>query len=280
MPQTKEVIIEAGHSAKNYWGELWKNRNLLWILARRDLSSRYKQSAIGIGWAIIRPALTTLVMVFVFSQVAKLKGDPGVPYPLMVLAGITVWSFFSNALAQVSQSILLNSNLVTKVYFPRLIMPMSSVLVGLVDFCVAIALYFSVCVWYGFYPSYQILFLPFFVMLAFLSALGFGLIFAVVNIKFRDIGQLIPFLVQIGFYACPVAYSSRLVEANQGAWWYKFYYFNPLVGIIDGFRWCLQGDTAFFKFSSLYSTLVVTIVMLCVSIYYFRQKENSFVDFI
>jgi lipopolysaccharide transport system permease protein len=280
MPQTEQVLIEAGHSAKNYWTELWKNRNLLWILARRDLSSRYKQSAIGIGWAVIRPALTTLVMVFVFSQVAKLKGDPSIPYPLMVLAGITIWSFFSNALAQVSQSILLNSNLVTKVYFPRLIMPMSSVLVGLVDLCIAMVLYFTVCVWYGFYPSYQIVFLPFFILLAFLAALGFGLIFAVVNIRFRDIGQLIPFLIQTGFYACPVAYSSRLVEANQGASWYKLYYLNPMVGIIDGFRWCLQGDTAFFKISSLYSTVTVIVVMLCVSVYYFRKKENSFVDYI
>ncbi len=280
MPQTEEVLIEAGHSAKNYWSELWKNRNLLWILARRDLSSRYKQSAIGIGWAVIRPALTTLVMVFVFSQVAKLKGDPGIPYPLMVLAGITIWSFFSNALAQVSQSILLNANLVTKVYFPRLIMPMSSVLVGLVDFCIAMGLYLLVCVWYGYFPNYQIIFLPFFVLLAFLAALSFGLILAVVNIRFRDIGQLIPFLVQTGFYACPVAYSSRLVESSQGAWWYKFYYLNPIVGIIDGFRWCLQGDTAFFKISSLYSTMAVIVVMLCLSVYYFRKKENSFVDYI
>jgi lipopolysaccharide transport system permease protein len=265
MPQTEDVLIEAGHSAKNYWTELWKNRNLLWILARRDLSSRYKQSVIGIGWAVIRPALTTLVMVFVFSQVAKLKGDP---------------SFFSNALGQVSQSILLNSNLVTKVYFPRLIMPMSSVLVGLVDFCIAMTLYFVVCIWYGYYPSYQIVFLPFFVLLAFLAALSFGLIFAVINIRFRDIGQLIPFLVQTGFYACPVAYSSRLVESSHSSWWYQFYYFNPMVGIIDGFRWCLQGDTAFFKVSSLYSTIAITAVMLCVSVYYFRKKENSFVDYI
>jgi lipopolysaccharide transport system permease protein len=280
MSQTEEVFIEAGHSAKNYWRDLWKNRNLLWILARRDLSSRYKQSVVGIGWAVIRPALTTLVMVFVFSQVAKLKGDPGIPYPLMVLAGITIWSFFSNSLTQVSQSILMNANLITKVYFPRLIMPISSVVVGLIDFCIALGLYFVVCIWYGFYPNYQLVFLPFFLFLAFLAALGFGLLFAVVNTRFRDISQLIPFLVQIGFYACPVAYSSRLVENNPDAWWHQFYYFNPMVGIIDGFRWCLLGDAAFFKVSSLYSTISVTLVMLCVSIYYFRKKENSFVDYI
>jgi lipopolysaccharide transport system permease protein len=280
MASTESVLIEAGHSAKNYWQDLWKNRELLWILARRDLSSRYKQSVIGIGWAVIRPLLTTLIMVFVFMKVAKLKGDPDVPYPLMVLAGITIWGFFSNSLTQVSHSILINSNLVTKVYFPRLIMPISSMMVGFVDFLIALCLYFLVALWYGYPLHFQIIFLPFFILLALLAALSFGLFFAVINIRFRDIGQLIPFLVQVGFYICPIAYSSRLVEESKDASWYKFYYFNPLVGIIDGFRWCLQGDAAYFNLNGLYSSITVIFIMLITSIYYFRKKENSFVDYI
>ncbi len=280
MAVSEEVLIEAGHSAKNYWRDLWKNRELLWILSRRDLSVRYKQSLLGMGWAIVRPLLTTLVMFFVFSLVAKFKGDPGVPYPLMILGALTIWNFFSNTLVQVSNSILINSNLVTKVYFPRLIMPISTVVVGFVDFLVSLALYFVLSMYYHFPLSSSIFFLPFFLLLTFFASLGFGLFFAVINVRFRDIGQLIPFLVQIGFYVCPIAYSTRLVEENPTAWWYKLYYLNPLVGIIDGFKWCLQGDAAFFKTESLYSSCSVVFIMLIVAIYYFRKKENSFVDYI
>ena len=280
MADTNVVLIEAGHSAKNYWKDLWKNRELLWILSRRDLSVRYKQSLLGMGWAIIRPLLTTFVMFFVFSKVAKLKGDPNIPYPLLILGALTIWSFFSNTLTQVSNSILLNSNLVSKVYFPRLIMPMSTVVVGFVDFIVSLGLYFLFSIYFKFPVGYSVFFLPFFLLLTFFASLGFGLFFAVINIRFRDIGQLIPFLVQVGFYICPIAYSSRLVEENSGAWWYKFYYLNPLVGIIDGFRWCLQGDAAFFNIQSLYSSCIVVCLMLVGSIYYFRKKENSFVDYI
>ncbi len=280
MINSGEVIIEAGHIAKNYWSDLWKNRELLWILARRDLSVRYKQSLLGMGWALIRPIFTTIVMVFVFSRVAKLPGDPGVPYPLMILAGLTIWNFFSNTLVQVSNSILINSNLVSKVYFPRLIMPISSVIVGFVDFLISLVLYFAVSVIYKFPISNNVVFLPVFLLLAFFASLGFGLFFSVINVRFRDIGQLIPFLVQVGMYACPIAYSSRLVESSKAAFWYKLYYLNPLVGIIDGFKWCLQGDTAFFKLSSLYSSFSVVIAMLIIAIYYFRKKENSFVDYI
>lgn len=280
MVVSEEVIIEAGHSAKNYWSDLWKNRELLWILSRRDLSVRYKQSLLGMGWAIIRPTLTTSVMFFVFSIVAKLPGDSKVPYPLMILASLTIWNFFSGSLVQISNSILINSNLVTKVYFPRLIMPISTVVVGFVDFLVSLGLYFLFSIYFKFPIGHTIFFLPFFVLLTFFASLGFGLFFAVINIRFRDIGQLIPFLVQIGFYVCPIAYSTHLVEQNKAAWWYNLYYLNPLVGIIDGFRWCLQGDAAFFNVQSLYSSCIVVSVMLFISIYFFRKKENSFVDYI
>lgn len=280
MAHSEEVIIEAGYGAKNYWRDLWKNRELLLILSRRDLSVRYKQTVVGAGWAVIRPFATMLVMVFVFDKVAKFKGDEGIPYPLMVLAGITIWNFFSTTFTQISHSILLNSNLVTKTYFPRLIMPLSSVVVGFVDFIISIVLYVLIAIWYQHFPSWQLLLFPAFVLLTLAASLAFGLFFAVMNVRFRDIAQLIPFIVQIGFYACPIAYSSSMVEANQGAWWYDLYYLNPMVSIIDGFKWCLLGDGAFFKVSSLYSTIGFTVAVLGISIYYFRKEENSFVDYI
>lgn len=280
MAHINEVVIEAGHGAKNYWKDLWKNRELLWILARRDLSVRYKQTAIGAAWALIRPLATMAVMVFVFEMVGKFEGDAGVPYPLMVLAGITIWTFFANTFTQISHSILLNSNLVTKTYFPRLIMPLSSVLVGFIDFAISLALYLLISLYKNHLPGSEVIFLPLFVLLMLFASLAFGLFFSVLNVRFRDIAQLIPFMVQIGFYVCPIAYSSSMVEKSQGAWWYDLYYLNPMVSIIDGFKWCLLGNNAFFKVSSLYSTIGLIGVMMLISVYYFRKEENSFVDYI
>jgi lipopolysaccharide transport system permease protein len=274
------VLIEAGQTAKNYWRDLWRSRELLLILAKRDLSVRYKQTLIGAGWAVIRPFATTVAMVFAFSYVAKMRPDPGVPYPLMVLSGITIWTFFSGTFGQVSHSIISNANLVTKVYFPRLVMPISSAIVGFVDLLIAIGLYFVIAVWYGHYPGWQVVFLPFFIVLALAASFAFGLFFSVLNVRFRDIAQLIPFIIQIGMYACPIVYGSSQVEQSSGAWWYKLYYMNPLVGIIDGFKWCLLGDASFFKVSSLYTSVSVVGVLLLVSVYFFRKKENSFVDYI
>lgn len=280
MAHLNEIVIEAGHGAKNYWKDLWKNRELLWILARRDLSVRYKQTAIGAAWAVVRPLATMAVMVFVFEMVGKFEGDAGLPYSLMVLAGITIWTFFANTFTQISHSILLNSNLVTKTYFPRLIMPLSSVLVGFIDFAISLALYLLISIYKNHLPGSEIIFLPLFVLLMLFASLAFGLFFSVLNVRFRDIAQLIPFMVQIGFYVCPIAYSSSMVEKSKGAWWYDLYYLNPMVSIIDGFKWCLLGNNAFFRVSSLYSTIGVIGVMMLISVYYFRKEENSFVDYI
>ncbi|GAA4404356.1 ABC transporter permease [Nibrella viscosa] len=216
-----------------------------------------------------------LIMVFVFSKVAKLPADPGVPYPLMVLAGLTVWTFFSNAFTQVSSSITVNANLVTKVYFPRLIMPMSSVMVSFLDFLISLALFVLFAVWYQVSPDWHLLFLPVFILLALLASFAFGLFFAVLNVRFRDVGQLIPFLVQIGFYACPIAYSSRLVADER---WYSLYMLNPLVGIIDGFRWSLLGGKAFFNPQSVLASVLIVGICLILALYFFRKRENTFVD--
>ncbi|MFC5408929.1 ABC transporter permease [Larkinella bovis] len=276
--KTHEVVIESGRSQKNYWQDLWRNRELLYILSMRDLSVRYKQTILGTSWSLIRPLITMLIMFFVFSKVAKLKGDPGIPYPLMILAGLTIWTFFSNAFTQISTSITANANLVTKVYFPRLIMPLSSSFVSFIDFLVSLGLFVMLAVWYRFVPDWHILFLPFFILLALLASFAFGLIFAVLNVRFRDIGQLIPFIVQIGFYACPIAYSSRLVEENAGEWWHSLYYINPMVGIIDGFKWSLLGENAFFNPASVLNSVLIIGLFLCISVYFFRKRENTFVD--
>lgn len=271
------TTIKAGGSEKDYWKELWLNRQLLLILSKRDISVRYKQTLLGVAWSVLRPLMTMIIMVFVFSLVAKLEGDPGIPYPLMVLAGLTIWTFFANTFTQISNSILINSNLVSKVYFPRLLMPLSSVAVGFVDFMISFTIFLVFTVISGYPLSWNILYLPAFVVLTFVISLGFGLFFAVLNVRFRDIGQLIPFIIQVGFYICPIAYTSRLVK---GQWFEKFYKLNPIVGIIDGFKWCLLGDKAYFDVESLYSTIIISFFILILSVFYFRKKENTFVDHI
>ena len=250
----------------------------MYILSMRDVSVRYKQTALGAAWGLIRPMTTMLIMVFVFSKIAKLPADPGIPYPLMVLGGITVWTFFATAFTQISNSITLNSNLVTKVYFPRLIMPISSIAVSFVDFLVSLGLYILLAIWYQMMPDWHLLLLPAFIVLALLAAFAFGLFFAAINVRFRDIGQLIPFIVQIGFYVCPIAYSSRLVAERPASWWTPFYWANPMVGIIDGFRWALLGEKAYFNPQSLLLSIAVVLVSLALSLYFFRKRENTFVD--
>lgn len=273
-----EVVIQPGRSERHYWRDLWRNRELLYILSMRDVSVRYKQTALGTAWGLIRPLMTMLIMVFVFSKIAKLPADPGVPYPLMVLGGITVWTFFATAFTQISNSVTLNSNLVTKVYFPRLIMPLSSIAISFIDFLVSLGLFIVLAIWYRFIPDWHLLLLPFFIVLALLASFAFGLFFAAVNVRFRDIGQLIPFIVQIGFYVCPIAYSSRLVAQKVGVWWTPLYWFNPMVGIIDGFRWSLLGEKSYFNPQSLIVSICVVLICLALSLYFFRKRESTFVD--
>ncbi|WAC12267.1 ABC transporter permease [Dyadobacter pollutisoli] len=277
MASQHTITIKAGGSEKDYWKDLWLHRQLLWILSKRDISVRYKQTLLGVAWSVLRPFMTMTVMVFVFSYVAKIDSDPGIPYPLMVLSGLTIWTFFSNTFQQISNSILLNSNLVSKVYFPRLLMPLSSIAVGFVDFLIALGIFIVLTPFFDYTISWQIIYIPFFVLLTFITSMGFGLVFAVLNVRFRDIGQLIPFLIQVGMYVLPVAYPSSLVKDT---WFEKYYNLNPLVGIIGGFRWCLLGDKSYFNPQSLYSTVIISFSILVLSLIYFRRKENTFVDHI
>jgi lipopolysaccharide transport system permease protein len=271
------ITIKAGGSEKDYWKDLWLNRQLLWILSKRDISVRYKQTVLGVAWSVLRPLMTMLVMVLVFQVLAKMEGDPGIPYPLGVLSGLTIWTFFSNTFTQISGSILINSNLVSKVYFPRLLMPLSAIAVGFVDFLLTFVIFIFLTAYYQFPISANIIYLPVFIALTFMTSLGFGLFFAVLNVRFRDIGQLIPFMVQVGTWACPVSYSSRLAK---GTWFEPYYNLNPLVGIIDGFKWCLLGDKVNFNPETLTYTTIVSFLVLIFSVIYFRKKENTFVDHI
>lgn len=277
MKKDNEIIIKAGKSALHYWREVWRQKELFWILGKRDVMVRYKQSVLGISWAVIRTLLTTLVMAFAFGKIAKLDQDSTLPYILVVIPGVIIWLFFSQSLLQISNSIVGNGNLVSKVYFPRIIIPFSSLLVGLLDAIIAIILFGTVCLYYQFVPSWHIIFAPIFLLLAYLGALGAGLFAATLNVKYRDIGQIIPFVVQFGYFASPVAYT---VEKYKSEWWYPIYNLNPVAGTADGMRWALLGDFAQFNWQSFIPMVVFVFVSVIGAIWFFRKNENSFVDHI
>ena len=270
-----EVFIKVGKSSLNYWREVWRQRELFWILGKRDVMVRYKQTVLGVAWGVIRPLLTALVMVFAFGKIAKLELDSSIPYILVVIPGVIIWLFFSQSLSQISNSIVGNGNLVSKVYFPRIIIPFSSLLVGLLDAMIAFAMFFVFCIYYQFLPGWHFFFAPIFLILAYLAAFGSGLFASVLNVKYRDIAQIIPFIVQFGYFISPVAYSSERVKTE---WWYPIYNLNPVAGAIDGLRWCLLGDFAKFNWQSFIPMLIFVIISVLFSIWFFRKNENSFVD--
>jgi len=230
---------------------------------------------LGVAWGVIRPLLTALVMVFAFGKIAKLEQDSSIPYILVVIPGVIIWLFFSQSLSQISNSIVGNGNLVSKVYFPRIIIPFSSLLVGLLDAMIAFAMFFVFCIYYQFLPGWHFFFAPIFLILAYLAAFGSGLFASVLNVKYRDIAQIIPFIVQFGYFISPVAYSSERVKTE---WWYPIYNLNPVAGAIDGLRWCLLGDFAKFNWQSFIPMLIFVIISVLFSIWFFRKNENSFVD--
>ncbi|WP_394996760.1 ABC transporter permease [Emticicia sp.] len=275
MKKENEIIIKAGKSTLNYWREVWRQRELFWILGKRDVMVRYKQTILGIAWAVIRPLLTAMVMVFAFGKIAKLEQVSSIPYMLVVIPGVIIWLFFSQCLSQISNSIVGNGNLVSKVYFPRMIIPFSSLLVGLLDAIIAFAMFFIFCFYYQFLPNWHIIFAPIFLILAYLAAFGAGLFASVLNVKYRDIGQIIPFVVQFGYFISPVAYT---VDIYKDKWWYSIYNLNPVVGAIDGLRWSLLNDFSPFNWQSFLPLIVFVIFSVITSIWFFRKNENSFVD--
>ena len=275
MPETV-TILEPGRTEKHYWRDLWHYRELFQVLAARDISVRYKQTLIGALWAVIRPVLTMVVFTIVFGKLAKLPSDGNAPYPLMVFAAMLPWQFFATALADSSNSLVGNANLISKVYFPRLIVPTSAVMVAFVDFLISFVILGCMMVYYQFAPGWQFLLLPFFALLAFLASLGPGLWITSLNVKYRDFRYVIPFLIQFGLYLSPVGFSSSIVPEK----WKLLYSLNPMVGVIDGFRWCILGEESPIDWTACGLSLVVTIVFLFIGIHQFRKMEKTFADLV
>lgn len=268
------LVIEPGRAAGNYWRDLWRYRELLYILAWRDLAVRYKQTAIGVAWALIRPALTMLV----FVAFRRLVGiEPGeVPEPILVLAAVLPWQFFSAALSESSGSLVGNANLISKIYFPRLIIPCAAVVTSLVDFLITLAMLAVLMLWYGFAPGWQLLALPLFVALALGLSVGLGLFFAALNVEYRDFRYVVPFIVQFGLFISPIAFTT----ANVPESWRTLYSLNPLAGIIDGFRWSLLDGRTPLEAQSVGIAVAVTAGFLLLGVWYFRRMERGFADVI
>ena len=273
MSAPVEIILEPGRAEKNYWRDLWRYRELFQVLAWRDCAVRYKQTVLGVAWAVIRPVLTMVIFTVIFGRLAKLPSE-GAPYPLMVFAGMLPWTFFSTALADASNSLVSNSNLVSKVYFPRLIVPTATIAAAFVDFFIGLLILVVMMIWYQFAPSWQILLLPFFVFLAFLGSLGPSLWITAVNVKYRDFRYVIPFMVQFGLYVSPVGFSSSVVPEK----WRLLYSLNPMVGIIDGFRWCILGGESKIYWPGFGLSVVVVASFLWLGIRQFRKLERAFAD--
>lgn len=271
-----EIIIEAGRTEKNYWTDLWRYRELFIILSWRDLSVRYKQTIIGILWAIIRPLLTMVVFTVIFGRVAKLPSDGNSPYALMVFAAMLPWTLFANALSESSNSLIGNANLISKVYFPRLIIPAATLVTALVDFLISFVILIAMMIYYQFVPGWQIVLIPFFIILALLASLGPGLWITALNVKYRDFRYVIPFIVQFGLYVSPVGFSSNVVPEK----WRLLYSLNPIVGVIDGFRWCILGGNSPIYLPGFLLSLAIIAFFLWLGISRFREMEKTFADII
>jgi lipopolysaccharide transport system permease protein len=275
MDNQSELVIEAGRAERHYWHDLWRYRELFYFLAWRDILVRYKQTVIGLAWALIRPFLTMVVFVFVFSNLAKLPSD-GVPYPILVFAALLPWQFFANAFAEAGNSFISNANMISKVYFPRLVVPASAVIVSFVDFLISGTILVGLMIWYGFAPDWRIAALPLFILLAFAAAMGAGLWIAALNVKYRDFRYIIPFVVQFGLYVSPVGFSSTIVPIQ----WRLLYSINPMVGVIDGFRWAILGGSPQIYWPGFWLSMFLVMVILVTGIVYFRKTEKTFADII
>ncbi len=271
-----ELVIEAGGVERQYWKDLWRYRELFYMLAWRDIAVRYKQTAIGLAWAILRPFLTMVVFTIVFGSLAKLPSPVGVPYPILVFSALLPWQFFANALSECSNSLISNANLISKVYFPRLIVPTSAVITSFVDFLISGVILVGLMVFYHFVPSWRILLLPVFVMIAFLASMGVGLWLAALNVEYRDFRYVVPFLVQFGLYISPVGFSSGIVPVE----WRLLYSLNPMVGVIDGFRWAILGGDAGIYWPGFGLSLGLVGVLFLSGVWYFRKMERRFADVI
>jgi lipopolysaccharide transport system permease protein len=274
----QELIIEAGKSEAHYWRDLWRYRELFGFLAWRDILVRYKQTVIGVAWAVIRPLLTIFIGAGIFGTLAGLKYD-GVPAVVSICAATLPWYFFSSSLSESAGSLVGNANLISKIYFPRMILPASAVVVAFVDFAITMVILAGVMAWYHVWPTWRLLALPLFTLLAFVTAMGPGLLFTALNVKYRDFRYIIPFVVQFGQFVSPVFYTTTEVQEKFGDWGRIIVAINPIVAVIDGFRWAICGTTEI-HWPSFALSGALSLVLLGVGVWYFRRTEKTFADVI
>jgi lipopolysaccharide transport system permease protein len=273
--QEHTLLIEAGRTELHYWKDLWRFRELFYFLSWRDILVRYKQTAIGIVWSVIRPLMTMIVFTVVFGKLAKLPSE-GVPYPMLVYVAMLPWQFFANSLTESSNSLITNANMLSKVYFPRIIMPASAVIVSLVDFLISFVILVVLMIWYQFIPDWRIVTLPFFLFLALIASLGFGFWLAALNVKYRDFRYIVPFIVQFGLYVSPVGFSTNVVPEK----WRLVYSLNPMVGVIDGFRWAILGGDVKIYWQGFFLSTGLVFILFIAGVSYFRKTERYFADII
>jgi lipopolysaccharide transport system permease protein len=272
---SQQIVIEAGRSERHYWRDLWSYRELFLFLAWRDILVRYKQAVIGVAWSVLRPLLTMVIFTIVFGKLAKLPSD-GVPYPILVVAAMLPWHFFASAVSEGSNSLVQNASIISKVYFPRVIVPLSAVVVSLVDFLISFALLLALMLWYQFTPDWRILFLPAFLILAVAVSIGPILWLAALNVRYRDFRYVVPFLIQLGLFISPVGFSSSIIPEQ----WRLVYSLNPMVGVIDAFRWSALGGQTPLYVPGMVLSIATTVLLLVSGIWYFRRTERSFADVI
>lgn len=273
MSEPIELVIEPGRTERNYWRDLWNYRELFYFLAWRDTLVRYKQTAIGVAWALIRPLVTMLAFTLIFGKIAKLPSD-GAPYPILVFAAILPWQFFASAFSEAGNSLVGNGGMLSKIYFPRLVIPVASVITSFIDFLVSAVLLVALMLWYGHLPSLRMLTLPLFTLLAFAAAMGCGVWIAALNVTYRDFGYTIPFILQVGLYLSPVGFTSAVVPDE----WRLFYALNPMVSVIDGFRWAIVGGTSQIYLPGFLLSTGVVVFLLVSGVSYFRRTEKTFAD--
>jgi len=275
MEPTNLLVIEAGRTERQYWRDLWRYRELFYFLAWRDLLVRYKQTVVGVAWSLIRPFLTMIVLTVVFGKFGRMPSG-GVPYPILVFCGLLPWQFFSTALSESGNSLVSNANLISKVYFPRLVVPASSIITSFVDFIISALFLVLLMIWYQFAPSPHILLLPLFVTLALAASLAAGLWIAALMVEYRDFRFIVPFIVQFGLYISPVGFYSGVVPEK----WRLLYSLNPMVGVIDGFRWAVLGGKQAIYLPGLILSILGVVLLLVTGIWYFRKTERTFADVI
>ncbi len=268
-------MLEPGRADRDYWREVWRFRELFWFLSWRDILVRYKQTVIGVAWGVIRPLLTMAVFTVIFGRIGKFPSE-GVPYPVLVFAAMLPWQFFASALSESSGSMVKNAGMLSKIYFPRLVIPASSVLVALVDFAISFALLILLMVFYGFIPSWRMAALPLFLALALVASLGAGFWLSALSVKYRDFRYVIPFVVQFGLYVSPVGFSTTVVPEQ----WRLLYSLNPMVGVIEGFRWAILGRPLAVDMTGFLLSIGMTVALFVYGLHYFRKMERTFADVI